>query len=312
MPLHPQVVESMKKLEALGLPALTEITPQQARINSTISREAIPVEKEPVGSIEDRMIPGPAGDIPIRIYRPAGISNPPLIMLYHGGGWVVGDLESEDATCRGLCRRVGAVVISVDYRLAPETRYPGAVEDCYAATEWAVKNATELGIDASRIATSGTSAGGNLSGAIAQMARDKGGPSITHQVLFCPVIDADFDRKSYIANATGYGLTREGMMWFWDQYTGTGNARFEPYASLIRANSLSGLPPATIIAAEYDPLVDEAVAYADALKAAGVSTTCTVYEGMTHGFNGRIGVFDAARDAIEEAAAGIRKSFATG
>jgi acetyl esterase len=309
MPLHPQVVESMKKLEALGLPAITEVTPAQARINSTVSRDAIPVEKEQVGSIEDRIVPGPAGDIPIRIYRPAGASNPPLIMLYHGGGWVVGDLESEDATCRGLCRRVGAVVISVDYRLAPETRYPGAVDDCYAATEWAVKNAKVLGIDASRIATSGTSAGGNLSGAIAQMARDKGNLSITHQVLFCPVIDADFERKSYVANATGYGLTREGMMWFWDHYTGKGNDRFEPYASLIRAKDLSGLPPATIIAAEYDPLVDEAVAYADALEAAGVATTCTVYEGMTHGFNGRLGVFDAARVAIDEAAAGIKKSF---
>jgi acetyl esterase len=309
MPLHPQVVESMKKLAALGLPALTEITPEQARINSTISRTAIPVVAEPVGSVEERSIPGPAGNIPIRIYRPEGVSNPPLIMLYHGGGWVVGDLESEDATCRGLCRRVGAAVISVDYRLAPETRYPGAVEDCYAATVWAVEHAQELGIDASRIATSGTSAGGNLSGAIAQMARDKGGPSITHQVLFCPVVDADFDRPSYIANATDYGLTREGMMWFWDHYTGTGDDRFQPYASLIRAKDLSGLPPATIIAAEYDPLVDEAVAYADALKAAGVQTTCTVYEGMTHGFNGRIGVYDAALSAVEEAAAGIRKSF---
>ena len=309
MPLHPQAKDALEKAAALGLPPLTEVTPEQARENSRLSRTVLNIEVEPVHSVEDRTIPGPAGDIPIRIYRPDDQPGHPLIMLYHGGGWVVGDLENEDTTCRGLCRRVKAVVVSVDYRLAPETPFPGPVDDCYAATQWAVDHADELGIDASRIATSGTSAGGNLSGAIALMARDKGGPAIAHQVLFCPVIDCDFDRPSYLANAEGYGLTREGMMWYWDQYTGTGDDRNHAYASLIRADDLSGLPDATIIAAEYDPLVDEAVAYGDALKAAGVKVKTTVYPGMTHGFNSRVGGFDAAKDALEEAAAGIRASF---
>ncbi len=311
MPLHPQVVASMKKMAELGLPLTSELTPEQARKNSAIVREATAdvIELEPVASIEDRTIPGPAGEIPIRIYRPYADGVRPLIMLYHGGGWVVGDLETEDAACRGLCNRVGAVVVSVDYRLAPETAYPGAVDDCYAATVWAVGHADELGIDPSRVATSGTSAGGNLSGAIAMMARDRGGPAIAHQVLFCPVIDADFDRPSYIANANDYGLTRDSMTWFWDHYTGTGDDRFQPYASLIRANDLSGLPDATVIAAEYDPLVDEAVAYGDALQAAGVKTQCTVYPGMIHGFNGRVGMYDAAKEALDEAAAGIKESF---
>lgn len=310
MPLHPQVVEIMKKVAALDLPPNTELTPEQARKNSTLSRQVIELEKEPVGSIEDRTVPGPDGEIPVRVYKPESRGPHPLVMLFHGGGWVVGDLDTEDTTCRGLCRRAGAVVVSVDYRLAPETRYPGAVEDCYAVTAWAVEHANELGIDASKIATSGTSAGGNLSGAVAMMARDRGGPRIAHQVLFCPVIDADFDRPSYIANAKDYGLTRDSMIWFWNHYTGDGNDRFEPYASLLRAQDLSGLPDATIIAAEYDPLVDEAVAYADALKASGVKTRCTVYEGMTHGFNNRVGVIDAAKEALDEAAEGIKESFA--
>lgn len=311
MPLHPQVVASMKKAAELGLPQTSDSTPQQARENSTIVRNATAdmIELEPVGNIEERTVPGPAGDIPVRIYRPNADGVRPLIMLYHGGGWVVGDLESEDAACRGLCNRVGAVVVSVDYRLAPETVFPGAVDDCYAATVWVTDHAEEFGIDPSRVATSGTSAGGNLSGAIAMMARDRGGPTIAHQVLFCPVIDADFDRSSYVANANDYGLTRDNMIWFWDHYTGTGEDRFSPYASLIRADDLSGLPDATIIAAEYDPLVDEAVAYGKALQAAGVKTRCTVYDGMIHGFNGRVGMYDAAKVALDEAAAGIRESF---
>ncbi len=309
MPLHPQVVEMMKKTAALNLPPNHEVTPEEARRNSDLSRKAVEVEVEPVGMIQKFSVPGPAGEIQTRLYRPDSPGPHPLIMLFHGGGWVVGDLDTEDATCRGLCRRVDAAVLSVDYRLAPETRYPGAVEDCYAATVWAVENAERLLIDGSRVATSGTSAGGNLSGAVAQMARDKGGPRILHQLLFCPVIDADFERASYLANATDYGLTRDSMLWFWDHYTGSDDSRFEPYASLIRAEDLSGLPDATIIAAEYDPLVDEAVAYADALKNAGVKTRCTVYPGMTHGFNGRVGVLDAAKEALDEAAAGIRESF---
>lgn len=310
MPLHPQAAAALQTIAALGLPPVTDVTPAQARANATTSRRAVEVDIEPVGRTEDRIISGPGGPLPLRIYRSDDRDHLPLIMLFHGGGWVVGDLETEDTTCRGLCRRVGAVVVSVDYRLAPETRFPGAVEDCYAATQWAVTHADELGIDASLVATSGTSAGGNLAGAVAMAARDRGGPAIAHQVLFCPVTDSDFDRPSYIRNAVDYGLTRAAMVWFWDQYTGAGQGRHHPYAALIRAKDLSGLPDATVIAAEYDPLVDEAVVYADALRAAGVDVSCRVYAGMTHAFNFRVGAIDAARLALDEAADRVMQSFA--
>jgi acetyl esterase len=310
MPLHPQVKELMARREALGFPANTEVTPDEARANAAAGRKAIPAEREPVGEITERTIGGPAGDIPIRIYRPESEGTHALIMLFHGGGWVVGDLDAEDSTSRGLVNRVNAVLVSVDYRLAPETRFPGAPEDCYAATVWAVEHAEELGVDASKLATTGTSAGGNLSAVVSQMARDRGGPKIKHQVLFCPVIDFDFDRASYIENGDDYGLTRDGMIWFWEQYLGPDGDGHNPYASPIRAESLAGLADATVIAAQYDPLLDEAADYAAALKAAGVDTTYTEYPGMTHGFNGSFGLIDAARDACDEASNRILASFA--
>jgi len=310
MPLHPQVADALEKAAAMGFPPVTDITPEEARANARIGRSSIDAEVELVGSVEDSSFPGPTGDVPIRIYRPDEDESHPLVMLFHGGGWVIGDLDAEDTTARGTCSRVNAVVVSVDYRLAPETRFPGAVEDCYEATKWAVDNSDSLGIDGSRVATTGTSAGGNLSGAVSMMARDLGGPTISHQVLFCPVIDFNFDRQSYIECAEGYGLTREAMIWFWNQYTGTGGDRSNPYAALIRASDLSGLPDATIIAAQYDPLVDEAIAYGDALKAAGVDTLSVVYDGMTHGFNNRTGIIDAAKEAMDQSAERILRSFA--
>ena len=310
MALHPQSADALEKAAAMGFPPVTDVTPEEARDNTRIGRSAIGAEVEPVGSVEDSSFPGPTGDVPIRIYRPDEDEGHPLVMLFHGGGWVIGDLDSEDTTARGTCSRVGAVVVSVDYRLAPETRFPGAVEDCYEATKWAAENSDSLGIDGSRVATTGTSAGGNLSGAVSMMARDLGGPAVSHQVLFCPVIDFDFNRRSYIEWAEGYGLTREAMIWYWNQYTGTGEDRSNPYAALIKASDLSGLPDATIIAAQYDPLVDEAVAYGDALKAAGVDTLSVVYDGMTHGFNNRTGVIDAAKEAMDQSAERILSSFA--
>ena len=310
MPLHPQVQELKDRRDALGFPANSEVTPEEARANAIASRQAIPSEQEPVGEITERTIPGPAGEIPIRIYRPESEGPHSLIMLFHGGGWVIGNLDAEDSTSRGLVNRVNAVLVSVDYRLAPETRFPGAPEDCYAATVWAVEHAEELGVDSSKLAVAGTSAGGNLSAAVSLMARDRGGPDIRHQVLFCPVIDYDFDRRSYIENANDYGLTRDGMIWFWEQYLGPDGDGHNPYASPIRAENLAGLADATVIAAQYDPLLDEAADYAAALKAAGVDTTFTEYPGMTHGFNGSFGLIDAAKDACDEASNRILASFA--
>lgn len=309
MPLHPQAKALLDRQVALGFPAPWDVTPDQARSNSRAGRLAIPTEQEPVGEISERTIPGPDGDIPIRIYHPATQGPHSLIMLFHGGGWVIGGLDTEDSTSRGLVNRVNAVLVSVDYRLAPETRFPGAVEDCYQATIWAAEHEDELCADASNLATAGTSAGGNLSAVVSQVARDRGGPAIKHQVLFCPVIDYNFDRPSYSCNAEGYGLTRDGMIWFWDQYIDQDGNGHNPYASPIRAESLKGLPDATVIAAEYDPLLDEAADYANALRAAGVDVTYTEYPGMTHGFNGSFGLIDAAREACDEASRRILTSF---
>jgi acetyl esterase len=311
MPLHPQVEEFRKKRIVLNLAPNSEVSPEQARANSRTWRSAIPADLEPVGKISDRTIPGPESELPIRIYRPDSPGPHPLLMLFHGGGWLIGDLDHEDPSARRMCNQVNAVVVSIDYRLAPETRFPGAPEDCYAGLLWAVENIDQLGIDATNIAVTGTSAGGNLAAAVAQMARDRGGPTIKHQTLFCPVIDYDFDRPSYTAHSDSFALTEDSMRFFWKQYLGT-NAEsngHNPYASPIRAESLAGLPDATIITPEFDPLIDEAVDYANALKQAGVDVTYTQYEGMAHAFNELIGIFDAARVAVDEASARIRSSF---
>jgi acetyl esterase len=312
MPFHPQVIAFRDKRVALNLAPNSEVSPAQARENSRIWRAAIPSDLEPVGEITDRMIPGPAGDLPIRVYRPDSTGPHPSLMLFHGGGWLIGDLDHEDPSSRRMCNQLNAVVVSVDYRLAPETRFPGAPEDCYAGLVWAVDHADELGIDATNIALAGTSAGGNLTAAVAQMARDRGGPQIKHQVLFCPVIDYDFDRQSYETHGDSFALTQDSMRFFWKQYLGPDGESngHTPYASPIRAQSLAGLPDATIITAEFDPLVDEAVDYGEALRAAGVDITYTQYDGMAHAFNELIGIFDAARVAVDEACERILALFA--
>ncbi len=303
MPLHSQVIKFREQRVALNLAPNSEVSPAQARENSRTWRAAIPADLEQVGEITDRMIPGPAGDLPIRIYRPDSVGPYPLLMLFHGGGWLIGDLDHEDPSARRMCNQINAVVVSVDYRLAPETRFPGAPNDCYAGLLWAVEHANELGIDANNIAVTGTSAGGNLAAAVAQMARDNGGPKIKHQALFCPVIDYDFERPSYETHGDSFALTQDSMRFFWKQYLGPNGESngHKPYASPIRAKSLEGLPDTTIITAQYDPLIDEAVDYGEALRAAGVDVTYTQYEGMAHAFNELIGIFDSARVAVDEA-----------
>ena len=309
MPLHPQVVEAMNIGAELNIPAVWEVSPEESRRLVNKRRELIPGDFIPVGNVYDRTIPGPAGEIPVRIYEPDATGPHALLMHFHGGGWVIGDLDSADSTCRMLANGINATVVSVDYRMAPETKFPGAPDDCYAATVWAVENAGDLNVDASKIAVAGTSAGGNLSAAVALMARDKGGPTISHQILYCPVIDYQFERASYNNFAVDYGLTKQAMEWFWAQYIAEGDDPLHPYASVIRAEDLSGLADTTIIVAEFDPLVDEAVDYGAALKAAGNNVVTTVYEGMNHGFNGNIGFVDAARTANEEAIARVKASF---
>ena len=309
--LHPETVAFMEKTAALNIPAFGEVSAEELRAETDRRNNAIPPTIEPVRRVIRRKIDGPGGEIPLRIYIPANAEPPyPVIMVFHGGGWTIRSYELEGPTSRGLANRVGALVISVQYRLAPETRFPGAADDCYAATEWAVANASEFDGDASKLAVAGTSAGGNLSAAIAQMARDRNGPKISHQVLFCPVIDHDFTRPSYDEFAEGYGLTKVGMQWFWDNYLGPDDDGSNPYASPIQADDLSGLPDATVITAECDVLRDEGEEYAAALKSAGVDTRLTRYEGFLHGFNVQPGHIQAADSALDEAADRVKKSFA--
>ena len=309
--LTPDTVDFMEKAATIDMPAFGECPADEMREAADRRNETMPPAIEPVKKVIRRKIDGPGGEIPLRIYVPADAEPPyPVIMVFHGGGWTIRSFELEGPTSRGLANRVGALVVSVQYRLAPETRFPGAADDCYAAALWATENASEFGGDASIMAVAGTSAGGNLSAAVSQMARDRSAPKISHQVLFCPVIDHNFERGSYSEFADGYGLTKVGMEWFWDNYLGPDGDGNHPYASPIQAEDLSGLPDATVITAECDVLRDEGEDYASALQKAGVDARLTRYEGVLHGFNCQPGHINAAESALDEAADRIKKSFA--
>lgn len=268
--------------------------------------EALP----PIHSVQDREIPGPDGQIPIRIYRPNDSQGLPVLVWFHGGGWVLGDLDGAELDCRKLANDVGCVVISVDYRLAPETLFPGAVDDCTIATVWIASFARELGIDPRRIAVGGDSAGANLAACVAYRARGSGQP-LAFQLLVYPVIDADFDCPSYVDNAQGYVLTRSAMQWFWNCYVPDLADRKNPHVSPIHAPDLSGVAPAMIITAEYDPLRDEGEAYGAALRAASVPVLTQRYEGVIHGFFNTVTEepVEAVSRASSEAAGALRRAF---
>jgi acetyl esterase len=295
-------------MAAAGGPALG--TQDVAATRAAFDNMPLPRKEIALPSVENRKIPGPAGEIPLRIYQPHGAGVKPVLVYLHGGGWVIGTLDSYDATCRELAQGAGCVVVAVDYRLAPEHRYPAAPADCYAALQWVAANAASFGADAKRLAVGGDSAGGNLSAVVSQMARDKGGPAIRFQLLIYPVTDADFTRGSYVDNAEGYLLTTASMHWFWDHYIPHPAQRAEPYASPLRAADLSGLPPAWVCTAEFDPLRDEGEAYAKRLQAAGVSTQLTRFDGLIHGFISMGLVAPRAQAAVDEAVAALKKGLA--
>ncbi|MCG3171841.1 MAG: Carboxylesterase NlhH [Pseudomonadales bacterium] len=309
MPLHPQVLPLIEMLNQsmAGLPANDVMEIATVR---EVSLAPPPANPTPVARVEDRRLPGPAGEIPVRIYTPGGTGPLPLLMFFHGGGFVLCSLETHDELCRGLCRDSGALVVSVDYRLAPEAKYPAAADDCYAATLWCARNAQALGADPRRIAVAGDSAGGNLAAVTALRARDLGAPALCHQLLIYPVIHCDFDTPSYRENAQGYFLTAEAMRWFWSHYLAHPGQASEPYACPSHASDLAGLPPATVITAGYDPLRDEAEDYAARLRAAGVSVRLQRYAGMIHGFVSMADVFDDGRAARELIAEQLRDAFA--
>ncbi len=310
MPLDPQARFVLDQLAALGGPPLHELAPTAAR--AAFDRLRSPAPGEPVERIEERSVPGPDGDaIAVRLYAPADAARlGPALVYFHGGGWVIGNLDTHDNLCRALANRSGARVVSVDYRLAPESPWPAAPEDCYAVVRHLAERGAALGIDGSRLAVGGDSAGGNLAAVVALMARDRSGPALRHQLLLYPVVDHDFDRPSYSENADGYFLTRDAMRWFWDQYVADPARRHEAYASPLRAEKLEGLPAATVLTAEFDPLRDEGEAYAERLRGAGVTTTATRYDGQIHGFVSLLDVFDAGRRAVDQIGATLRTAFA--
>ena len=285
-----------------ALPQLPTLTPVEAR-GRPYPLEAAP---EAVGSVTARAIPGPAGPMAVRIYRPKDALRAALV-YFHGGGWVVGSLESADASCRALTNRSRCVLISIDYRLAPENKFPAAVDDAYAATKWVADNAAELRIDPARIAVGGASAGGNLAAAVALVARDRGGPKIAFQLLTVPVTELSASAPSYQEFAEGYGLSRADMEWYGRHYVQTEADAADPRASVVRAD-LHDLPPAFVITAECDPLRDDGEAYAEKLRKLGIAARYKRYPGMFHGFMSFPGVLPEAAEAFDDAGAALREA----
>ena len=308
MPITAEVQEILKLRAAA--PPMHTLSVEEARISSAAARIQ-PDPPEPVARIEDFTIPGPAGDIPVRLYSPDPDTQLPVLVYYHGGGWVIGDLDSHDPLCRTLANRANVVVLSVHYRLAPEHKYPAAADDSYAAAQWVSEHGAEIGADGSRIVVCGDSAGGNLSAVVSLMARDRGGPGLRGQVLIYPVTNLDFGTDSYRDNGDGSkGLSEDGMRWFWQHYVRTQSEGFEPYASPLRADTIADLPPALVITAEYDALRDEGELYADRLERGGVTTQLTRYDGVIHGFVGMFAAVPEGDTAVNQIAEFLKETLA--
>ena len=304
MCVDPEIATLLELLAAAQLPPMSQGTPEEARATFTQLTVAgrQPADVVAVGSTEELSIPGPAGDLPARVYRPAEPGPAPTVLLFHGGGWVIGDLETHDNAARFLCRDCRAVVVSVGYRLAPEAPFPAAVDDALAATRWAAEHLSELGGD-QRLALAGDSAGGNLAAVVAQQLRGAGGPRLAAQLLIYPATDASADYPSRTENGEGYFLDRATIEWFMNQYAPDPASRVDPRISPLLTHDLSGLPPAVVVTAQFDPLRDEGEAYAERLTAAGVPTQVRRFDGLIHGFFDMAPVSAAARRAVDETCA---------
>jgi acetyl esterase len=299
--LHPQLRPYVER--AISSPPAWDVPVELLRAGMEAELPEIWGAPDEVDEVVDLLIPGPAGSLRVRVYRPRSTTLLPVLVWFHGGGWVVGSLDSHDPVCRAIANRAPCVVVSVDYRLAPEHPYPAAVDDAWAATEWVAQEALSLGADVSKMVVGGDSAGGNLAAVVALRARDAGLP-LAMQALVYPVTDFDLASESYERLATGLNLTRAKMEWYWKAYLGDADGS-HPDASPLRAADLAGVAPALVQTAEHDPLVSEGEAYADRLNAEGVPVTLTRYDGMIHGFIRMPGLVAEADDAIGEIAAAI-------
>lgn len=298
MALDPVIKAMLEK--AAGQPAWHTLTPDEIRATD-LARYAL-VQKPQVGSVTDRAIPGPHRDINIRVYRPDDRAGLPIVVFFHGGGFVICSVETHDGLCRQICARTGAIVVSVDYALAPEHKFPKGLDECLAATRWVAENADEIGGDPNRMALAGDSSGGNFAAVTALRIRDDGGPHLAAQLLIYPVTDHhSAGWPSYMERATGCGLTSETMVWFWNHYLDQTHSPDDPMVSPNRADNLAGLPPTYVVTAEYDPLRDEGGIFAERLAAAGVDTVHVRYDDVHHGFFPWTGVIGRSEEAMDAA-----------
>lgn len=292
MPLHPIAQAIVDQLATQ--PPMHTLSVVEAR--ATMRAFALAAGPgEPVASVQDRVIPGAATGIPVRIYTPAGQGHFPILVYFHMGGWTLGDLDTDDATCRAICNAAVCIVASVNYRHAPEHKFPAAVDDAYDATRWLSVHAGDFNGDATRLAVGGASSGANLAAVVARRARDAAQPPIVYQVLMVPVTNYAFDTRSYQECSHGYGLEKATGEWFWSNYLTSPSDGEHPDASPLRAKDLHNLPPALVMTAEYDPLRDEGAAYAERLAAAGIPVTYKCYTGIIHLFLGPESIVDIGR-----------------
>ena len=318
---NPQMKAVLDQLQAMNPKPIEQLSAEQARkqpsptqaVMALMKERGMGASPEPVGNVDNRAIPGPNGQgtVPVRVYTPKGDGPFPVIVYFHGGGWVIATLDTYDASCRALANMANCVVVSVDYRQAPEHKFPAAHEDSYAAAQWVINNAGQIKGDPARVAVGGESAGGNLAAAVCLMAKDRGGKMPVHQLLVYPIADYAFDTESYRENAEAKPLNKAMMQWFFDKYLSSPSDGQNKYVSIVRApeQDLRATPPATVITAQIDPLMSEGKAYADKLKAAGVDVAYRHFDGVAHEFFGMGKVVDQANAAQQFAAERLRQAF---
>lgn len=307
MPLHPQAQVFCDAVNAAPYLAPSDERVEEIRTGFGTLVTFAAGEPEAVFAIED----ADADGVPVRVYRPAPDPDLPVIVYFHGGGWTIGSVEQFDRITRQVANATNAIVVSVDYRLAPEHPYPAPLDDCWQALVWTAKNAATFGGDPTRLAVMGDSAGGNLAAVCALSARDAGGPALAMQVLVYPVVDCNFETASYRENGAGYLLTELDMRWFFSCYAGPDRDRSDWRISPLHAADVGSVAPAVVVTAEFDPLRDEGKAYAERLVEAGVEVAYYPYDGMIHAFFGLSAVFDASRDALQRVSTDLRRAFGT-